>query len=222
MGLAEDFFSALQTYNDLVLPVTILTYILGLSAVYLVSRRTHEASRFVPLILGSLWLWSGVVFNGIFFGPSEVEVSGITMTGMWYFAGVLFVIQGILFIMFGAIQKTLLFGLDVSSYSVVGGVLVVYALAVYPLVGSMTGYAYPRYPVFGSAPCPVVIFTWGLLLWITQRVPLSVAVIPFIWGILGIVPVLVMGIYADVGLILSGVIGLPLILLRNRSSRSGR
>jgi hypothetical protein len=217
MGLVEDFFDTLQVYNELLFPITILTYLLGLVAVYLVSRKSSQASRLVSCILGFLWFWSGLVFNMLFYGPSDVEVSGFTVTGMWYFAGILFALQGLLFIICGAIKNAFSFRLDTSSYSVGGAIFVVYAMVLYPLIGLLTGYAYPRYPVFGSAPCPVTIFTLGLLLWTSRKVPLLVAAIPVVWGIMGVVPVLVLGIYADIGLIVSAVIGLPLILLHNRS-----
>jgi hypothetical protein len=217
MGLVEDFFDTLQVYNELLLPITILTYLLGLVAVYLASRKSSQSSRFTSCILGFLWLWSGLVFNMLFYGPSDVEVLGLTVTGMWYLAGVLFVLQGLLFVMLGAIKNAFSFRLDTSSYSVGGAILVVYAMVLYPLIGLLTGYAYPRYPVFGSAPCPVTIFTLGLLLWTNREISTLVAAIPVVWGIMGIVPVLVLGIYADIGLIVSGVIGLPLILLHNRS-----
>lgn len=214
--MVEDFFNTLQVYNELLFPIILLTYLLGLVAVYLVSRKSSQASKFISCILGFLWLWSGLVFNMLFYGPSDVEVLGLTVTGMWYFAGGLFALQGLLFIIFGALKNAFSFRLDTSSYSVGGAILVVYAMALYPLIGLLTGYAYPRYPVFGSAPCPVTIFTLGLLLWTDREVPLVVAAIPVIWGIMGVVPVLVLSIYADIGLIVSGVIGLPLILLHNR------
>jgi hypothetical protein len=97
-----------------------------------------------------------------------------------------------------------------------GAVLVVYAMVIYPIVGFLTGFSYPRYPVFGIAPCPVTIFTLGLLQWLDKKTPTLVAIIPLIHAVLGIVPILVYSIWADVGLFFSGVVGFPLILMRNR------
>lgn len=217
MGFVEDFFSTLQVYNESAFLITILTYFLGLAAMYLVSRGSRQASRFVSGILGFLWLWSGIVFNMLFFGPSDVEILGVTVTGLWYFAGILFIVQGLLFTVLGAAEAALSFSPAISPYSAVGAVFIVYATVIYPAVGFLTGYPYPRYPIFGSAPCPVTIFTWGLLLWVSRKVPLRVAAIPFAWGIMGVVPVLVLNVYADIGLVLSGIMGLSLILLHNRS-----
>jgi hypothetical protein len=141
----------------------------------------------------------------------------MTMPGIWYFSGVLFVIQSLLFIGYGVVKNSLSFSLDISLYSIVGAGFVIYSMVIYPLIGFLTGYPYPKYPVFGSSPCPVTIFTLGLLLWTNKKVPLLVAIIPFIWGIMGIMPVLELSVYADIGLILSGILGFLLILLQNRS-----
>jgi hypothetical protein len=44
-------------------------------------------------------------------------------------------------------------------------------MVVYPLLGIRFGHSYPRAPLFGVAPCPTTIFTFGLLLWATRSVP---------------------------------------------------
>ncbi len=217
MEFVEDFFSILQSYNEMFLPFTILTFLLGLLAVYLVSRKTSQSSKFVSFILGFLWLWAGVVFHTLIFGTIDVEFLGMAMPGMWYFSGALFIIQTLLFITYGLVKDALSFSLNISLCSVVGAIFVVYSMVIYPLIGFLTGCSYPRHPVFGSAPCPVAIFTWGLLLWTDKKVPLLLAIIPFIWGIMGVMPVLELGVYADIGLILSGIVGFPLIVLHNRS-----
>jgi hypothetical protein len=217
LGFVEEFFVTLETYNETVFPVTILTFILGLAAIYLVSRKSNQASRFVSFILSFLWLWSGIIFHILFYGPSDVEFLGLTMSGIWYFSGVLFIIQSLLFMIYGIVKNALSFSLDLSPCSIVGAIFVTYSMVIYPLIGLLTGYAYPKYPIFGSSPCPVTIFTLGLLLWTNKKVPLLVAIIPFIWGIMGMMPVLVLSVYADIGLILSGIIGFPLILLHNRN-----
>jgi hypothetical protein len=217
MGFVEDFFSTLESYNEKVFPITILTYLLGLVAIYLVSRRSRQSSKFVSSILGFLWLWSGIVLHILFYGPTYVEFLGMTIPGIWYFSGVLFVIQSLLFIVYGIVKNSLSFSLDISLYSIVGAIFVIYSMVIYPLIGFLTGYPYPKYPIFGSSPCPVTIFTLGLLLWTDKKIPLLVAIIPFIWGIMGIMPVLELSVYADIGLILSGIIGFLLILLQNRS-----
>ena len=70
-----------------------------------------------------------------------------------------------------------------AGQEVVGGLFLLYALAIYPLLGWLSGHTYPRSPSFGLTPCPVTIFSVGLLLWTTGRVPKYLLVIPNILNI---------------------------------------
>lgn len=215
MVFVEDFFNTLQLYNETVLPITVLTYLLGIIIVYLSFKGSKQSSRIISFLLGFLWIWSAIVFFFIFFGPIDVEFLGLTVPGVWYLGGVLYLIQGILFLFCGLVNASLSFGFTWNNYSVLGILMMLYAMAIYPVIGFLTGFNYPRYPVFG-APCPLNIFTIGLLLAANKKVPLFTAIIPLIWAIMGIIPVLVLDVYADIGLILSGIIGLPLIIFHNR------
>ena len=216
MGSVDDFFNALRTYNENLVLMFIITFVLGVTAVLLAFRKSKYSDRFIAAILGFLWLWSGLVFFVLFFGSVEVVVFGFTLPYMWYLAGILFVAQGILTLFFGVIRSSLSFRFVRDPHCFMGAVLVVYAMVIYPIVGFLTGFSYPRYPVFGIAPCPVTIFTLSLLQWLDKKTPTLVAIIPLIHAVLGIVPILVYSIWADVGLFFSGVVGFPLILMRNR------
>jgi len=215
MGFAEDFYSTLQTYNETVLSVTIIAYLLGITAIYLTLKKSENSSKMISTILSFLWIWSGIVFFIIFFGPMETEFLGQTMPGIWYLGGALFIIQGILFLIFGVIRDSLSFGMAGDGNSVVGVILITYATIVYPIIGFLTGFSYPRYPVFGTGPCPLTIFTLGFLQWTDRKMPIIIAIIPFIWSLMGIMPILALDVWADVGLMLSGIIGFPLILYHN-------
>ncbi|UCE96641.1 MAG: hypothetical protein JSV51_03325 [Candidatus Bathyarchaeota archaeon] len=215
MGFVEDFFNTLQLYNETFLPITVLTYILGIIIVYLSFKKSKQSSQIASLLLGFLWIWSAIVFFFIYFGPMDIEFLGFTLPGVWYLGGVLYLYQGILFLFFGLVKPSLSFGLTWDTYSILGITLVIYSMLIYPAIGFLTGLNYPRYPVFG-APCPLNIFTLGFLLTANRKTPLIIAVISFIWAIMGIMPILVLSVFADIGLILSGVIGLPLIIIHNR------
>ncbi|NIO37296.1 hypothetical protein GTO27_06275 [Candidatus Bathyarchaeota archaeon] len=215
MGFVEDFFVTMQTYNETILPITLIAYLLGIFAIYLCANRSRRSSKVVSLILAFLWFWSGIVFHIVFYGPVNVEILGQTMSGVWYGSGVLFLVQGLLFLVLGVGKSSLSFGLTEDAYSITGAIVVTYALMLYPLIGLLTGFNYPRYPLFG-APCPVNIFSVGVLLWADRKVPSYAAIIPLIWSVMGLMPVLVLSVWADIGLILSGIIGVPLILFHNR------
>ena len=215
MGFVEDFYSTLSAYNEAVLPITIITYLLGIIAIYLTLRRSDNSSRMISAILSFLWIWSGVVFFVIFFGPMEAEFLGQTMSGIWYLGGVLFIVQGILFLIFGVVRDSLSFRMTGDGNSIFGVILITYAMIIYPIIGFLTGFSHPRYPVFGTGPCPLTIFTLGFLQWTDRKMPTIIAIIPFIWSLMGIMPILELNVWADIGEMLSGIIGFPLILYNN-------
>ena len=216
MGFVEDFFSTLQTYNETVVPMAVLTFILGMVAVFLASSKPKHSGQIISFILSFLWMWSGVVFFILFYGLQEVVFLNVTMPGVWYLSGVLWIIQSLVFLFVGVFKSSLSFKLGSDRQTVIGAVMIIYAMIIYPLIGFLTGRSYPEYPIFGVAPCPVTIFTFGLLQWTDGKVPVYVAVIPLVWALLGVMPVLALDVWADVGLILSGIIGFTLILVRNR------
>jgi hypothetical protein len=75
--------------------------------------------------------------------------------------------------------------------------------------------------MFGVAPCPTVIFTFGLLLLTSTRIPKYLLLVPLAWSITsGISAPLNFGIYEDFGLVAAGVIGTGLLIWRDR--RTGR
>jgi hypothetical protein len=75
--------------------------------------------------------------------------------------GALFVAQAIVLIWSGVLHDRLAFAPDNGARSLAGAVMVLYALLIYPLLGLAFGHVYPASPVFGVAPCPMVIFTFA-------------------------------------------------------------
>jgi hypothetical protein len=59
-------------------------------------------------------------------------------------------------------------------------------------------------PTFG-APCPVVIYTFGMLL-LARRVPFWLLIIPTLWAIIGTSAVIAFGVVQDIGLVISAVV----------------
>lgn len=208
-GNPEAFFRTMAAYNAAIWPVQIITYILGIAAVILVLRETKFSDRIVSLILGCLWLWSGIVFCFVFFGK---------FNSMFYIMGAFLILQGILFLLYSFrvyVTRFLSFRARGGSYTIVGTVMIVYAWVIYPLIGHLTGHAYPQTPVFGVAPCPLTIFTFGLLLLTHKRVPGVILIIPLIFSLGGVMAVWVYGVFADIGEVASGIIGTIMIINRN-------
>ena len=215
MSFIDDFFNTLQSYNEAFLSITVFTFLLGVLIVYLAARKSKNSSRVISAIMSFLWIWSGIVFFIIYYGPIDAEFLGLTMPGVWYLGGILFLIQSFLFLFFGVVKSSLSFKFSSEISSIIGALMIVYAMVIYPIIGFLSSYGFPRYPIFGTAPCPLTIFTVGLLQWSDREIPLVIVVIPFIWALMGIMPVLALNVWADIGEVLSGIVGFLIILYRN-------
>lgn len=100
----------------------------------------------------------------------------------------------------------------------VGVLFVLYALIGYPIVGQVIGHTWPATPLLGL-PCPITVFTFGMLLMTVRRVPTVVLVIPLIFGgFFGIFPPLNYGILEDVGLVFASFVGTILLVYRDRTA----
>lgn len=57
-------------------------------------------------------------------------------------------------------------------------------------------------------PCPVTLFTIGLLLWSKEKPSVPLFIIPIFWALMGMVPLLFYEVYADIVTILAGIIAI--------------
>lgn len=206
----KQFFDVFGTYNTAIWPAQVLAYLLGMVALAIAIRETRRSGKIVSGILALFWVWMGVFYHIIYF--SEIN------SAAWIF-GIFYLVQGMLFLLIGSISGRLSFRFSLQPLPIIGGCFIVYAIAVYPLLGIASGHAYPRAPVFGVAPCPTTIFTFGLLLWATKPVPAYLLVIPLLWSIVGMGAAVKLQVPQDYGLVVAGVIGTILILFQNRKSR---
>jgi hypothetical protein len=204
----EQFLSVFAQYNQAVWPLQIVLNLLGLAAIILAIKKNAFSNRLIVAILAFLWLWIGIVYHLAFFAAIN--------PGAYVFAA-LNVIQGIVFLAFGAFTRRLSFHFKLNLYGIVGALLILYATVIYPLLGYAFGHIYPKAPTFGL-PCPTTIFTFGLLLWTDIRIPKSVLIIPFLWSLIGFSAALTLGILEDTGLLVAGIVGVTLIVLRDRNA----
>ena len=127
--------------------------------------------------------------------------------------------QAVLLLWLGLASIRVTFRVVWSGSSLVGAILILYAMMIYPVLNYAFGHSYPKMPVFGVAPCPVTIFTFGMLLWMKEKVPLHVVAIPFLWSLVGASAAIHLGIVEDYGLLVAGLLGSVLIVITNRSKK---
>jgi len=201
-------FEVFGNYNQAIWPMQVIACLLGVLAVLWAIKRIKYSDNIILLILSFFWLWGGFVLCIIFFAPDYKA---------FYIIGGLGIIQGILFLFYGLRSHKLLplFTFRTDMYGIIGAIYILYALILYPVIGYLTGYPYPNYPIFGVAPCPVCIFTFGLFLWTRKSLHMGILVIPLIMSISGIFPI-ILGLYADIGLVIGGIGGFFLVLQNRR------
>ena len=205
----DQFLSVFGQYNQAVWPLQIVLNLGGFVAIVLAFRKNAWSNRVIAGILAFLWLWIGLAYHIAFFAAINRAA---------YAFGILTIIQGIVFLIFGVFTPHLSFRFRPDAFGITGALFILYALIIYPFLGYSLGHVYPKAPTFGL-PCPTTIFTFGLLLWTDIRLPRSVLIIPVLWSIIGFMAALTLGILEDTGLLIAGIAGLVLILVRDRNEK---
>jgi hypothetical protein len=201
----EQFIDIFVAYNIGVWPAQVVAYLAGLGMIVLVLRPSRTGNRIVGAALAAMWVWTGVVYHGLYF-------SAINKAALIF--GALFVLQGLMLFHAAVISGRLRFGPSGNSTAWLGWAFVIYASVIYPLIGLWTGHGYPGMPMFGITPCPVTIFTFGLLLLTTAPVSRWLLPIPFIWSLIGGSAAFLLGVPQDWLLLVSGI-AIVLIVLRD-------
>ena len=203
---AEHFFQRMAEYNNAIWPAQLISYALAVVLIIHSIKQWKVSNEINTTIIAIIWIWNGAVTEMLFFSKFQTQ---------YYVWGILWILQGIFFIIIG-FKHTFNYKIQKNWYSYAGILFILYALVVYPLIGSFLGHGFPRGPIFGVAPCPVCVFTFGVLLFVDKKIPISVLLFPLLWAILSLYPIIMMGIIADVGEIVVAVIGFTLIVIRNR------
>ena len=198
----NDFLNVFKEYNTTVFPFQIVLFVSAIYIIYLTFSIQKYANRIISTILSFYWLWIGIVYHILFF--TKINPAA-------YVFGIIFILQGILFFKLGFVDKKMEFEFTKNRKAYIGVLFVLYALIIYPFFGYIGGHIYPESPTFGL-PCPTVIYTFGILLWVKNKIPVYILVIPFIWSIIGISAAINLGIKEDFGLIVAGLTGSGIIV----------
>ncbi|MGD8742957.1 MAG: DUF6064 family protein [Granulosicoccaceae bacterium] len=192
----QQFYEVFTHYNEAIWPIQFLLYATALIALALAFTEKRRAHRTIGVLLSGLWFWSGLVYHLVFF--TRINAAA------WLF-GMLFILAAAAFIWFGAVKQRLHFRPVSNLHSISGLVLILYALVIYPLIGFYSGHHYPALPTFG-VPCPLTIFTLGILLLTDPPAPFQVLIIPVLWAVIGSVAVFRFGVIQDIGMLVAAAV----------------
>jgi len=198
----DQFFSVFEAYNLSLWPIPILLIGLGVVCIVVMVKNGLKYSRILFSVLSFFWVWMGVVYHILYF-------SSINRAA--YLFGSVFIVQGLVFLYFGVIKQKIKFNFNLDLSGIIGLVLIIYALVAYPIISHFVGHVYPRSPTFG-VPCPTTIFTFGLLLYSTTRVPWFMVLVPLLWTLIGFSAALNLSVKEDFGLAMAGLLASPILL----------
>lgn len=194
-------------YNETVWPAQWMAYLVGAAIVAILLTRGRKHRRWISAGLAAMWLWTGVAYHMAFFASIN--------RAAWLF-GALFVVQAGLLFFDGVIRGRLAFQRPSGPAGQTGAGLIVYAAILYPLIGMATGHAYPEMPMFGITPCPVTLFTFGLLLLARPPLPKRLLIVPALWSLVGGSAAILLAVPQDWLLLVSGFVAIPLVLWSER------
>ena len=202
----DEFFNVFKSYNQSIFPLQIIFYIIAFTCIYFLFKKPKNINKIISAILSFFWLWIGIVYHLIFFTSINKAA---------YIFGVLFIIQGLLFALFGIFKGSISFNYQKNIPNKFGIIFILYALCFYPILGYLFGHEYPYSPTFGL-PCPTTIFTFGVLLFVNKKISILLLIIPFLWSLIGFSAALNLSVYEDYGLLIAGVFGFVLLLFSNK------
>ena len=200
----DQFFGVFAEYNEAFWLVVVALWFATIAALVLVWRYPERWSPMLSLFLGALWLWNAAAYHAFLF--TRINPAA------WIFSA-LFAVQAALFLRSGG-QGRPVYLSSTGARQGVGLALGAYAVA-YPFLTMALGHDYPATPTFGL-PCPTTILTIGLLLTVRERVPLSLSVIPILWGFIGGSAAALLQVHTDYVLLAGGVLLIMAVAWRSR------
>ncbi len=196
----KEFFDVFERLNGFLHPWQYGA--LGAGAVAMVASvfPSPHTSIAAAVILAALWLITGVLYHLVFF--RSINRAAVIF-------GIFFIIEAAL-LYFDRME--LVFAREWNFNRNTGIIIMLYAFFGYPLIGRALGHFFPRKPVFGLTPCPLVIFTLGTFLSM-EPVPLSLLPVPLAWSAIGTVAAIRMKVREDFGLTAAAILFLVLQFL---------
>lgn len=190
------FFDVFEAYNSAIWPAPIAAYALGIALLIAVLLAPDSAGRAACLMISALWAWTGIAYHGMFFATVNPMASAFAL---------LFVAHAVVFAVYG-LRGSVVLGRGRGVAGVLAWSMIAYAMLAYPLLNETLGHSLPRAPVFGLTPCPLVIFTLGVLMLADARVPWPLLIGPLLWAAIGGSAAFLLNVAADLALPLAALL----------------
>ena len=174
--LLELLWSEAEQYRLMTESSVFVIYLCVILAYFLTTVEHRIVHVLVSAMLALVWIWLGGVF--------WLSVLGSVRPALFW--GVLFLLQGYLFLVYGVLSPRLCYrsGSRMCQWS--AAVCMAAAMVGYPLLTLYGGQLDPRIALVGLLPGPTVLFTMAFLLLLRPPRLLHLAVIPCVWAAAGL------------------------------------
>jgi hypothetical protein len=203
----DQFFEIFRRYNQATWPFQLALNAIALLCLLFLIKRQRWSDPLISFLLSLLWGWMAFVYHFLFF--SHINPAA-------YIFALGFILEAAMLFWFGVFRTSLGFRASLSTRSLFGAVLVLYALVTYPLLNHFFGHSYPRAPSFG-VPCPTTIFTIGMFFFLKEPFPRKLFWIPLLWSLIGSTAAGLLDVPADYGLAAAGLLAVLLLLFQAKS-----
>ena len=199
---AEVFFNNVSAYNVSIFPMQIITLVVAIILTYLLFVRPSTAvNKLIKAYLSLTFVWF------VFMFPFE----GVFKIGF----GLVHIAIAILFFIDIFTAKVEFKFPETSGKRYFMLFLIFSAFALYPLIEYMSGHLYPKILLFGVAPCPTILFSLALLIGAVPKVGRLIFILLIFSAIFsGLSAPIMLGVWADLLLLVSGIYGL-ITLIKN-------
>jgi hypothetical protein len=166
------YYRLIERHNEAIWPGQVVTIGLGLVIAVLLRRPTPRQGRIVSAILAALWIWVGWAFLWQRYATINWAVTYL----VWLFA-----IEVLLLVWIGGVRGGLRFRWKHDARGISGIALLVFSLALYPVLAPALGRGWRQAEIFGVAPDPTVVATLGLLLLSAGPPRWGLLLAPILW-----------------------------------------
>jgi hypothetical protein len=167
------YYRLFELYNLAVWPLQIVALALGLVILVLIWRAPPWSGRAVAAILATCWLFVAWAYL-------LERLDTINLAARYFAIG--FALQAALLLWSGVVRDRMHF--DASGIAgKIGVALLLYAIAIHPLMAPLAGRSWTQAEIFGLAPDPTAIATLGIVL-ASARPHWHLLVVPVLWCII--------------------------------------
>ncbi len=166
------YIGMLADYNMAIWP----GHLVGLAFMWTMivcAKRGGPANTGIALaVLAGFWIWVGYGFHL----ERYAQLNWAAVPFGWIFIG-----QGVLILLWGAVAKTVEMRLSPNKFSVLGLLLMLASIALHPIFAYVAGWPIAAGQTTGMMPLSLILLNFGGFAFLVRRPPPWVLAVPLLW-----------------------------------------